>query len=162
MKPQHLHWITSVQVPCTIFLLQCLHLKYLSIFCTEWTSLICKVSSVSLSVLSIGVSDNAGSWTGWTKVRTVINSFFSPDHTLTCKLVSVYTRPVKTRKICSRGVHLDAVKDLSSGSRNFPLVLPLFEDRNWITSYEMNKNAGNKSKHWAYFNLSVHVVRFPR
>ena len=111
MKPQRSHWITSVQVPWRIFLLQCLHFKYFSIFCTEWTSLTCRVSSVSLSVLSIGIWDNAGSWTGWTTVWIVVESFFFPDHTLTCKLVKVYTRPVKRRKICSSGVDLDAVKE---------------------------------------------------
>ena len=60
MKPQRSHWITSVQVPWRIFLLQCLHFKHFSIFCTEYTSLTGKVSSVSLSALSKGIQN--GDW----------------------------------------------------------------------------------------------------
>lgn len=111
MKLQRSHWITSVQVPWRIFLLQCLHLKCFSIFCTECKSPTCNVSSVSVSVLLMGIWHNAGSSNGWTTVRVVVDSFFFPDQTLTCKLVSVYTKPAKRRKTCWKGVDADAVKE---------------------------------------------------
>ena len=84
------------------------------------------------------------------------------SHHYTNPAPHVYTRPVKRRKICSRDVDLDEVKEpdlklpqiwvVAQGS--FLLVLPLFEDR---TQHELR----NEQK-WGKQSKVEHVVRFPQ
>ena len=163
MKLQRSHWIAPVQVPWRIFLLQCLHLKCFSIFWTECTSLTCNVSSVCLSVLLMGIWHNAGSSNGWTTVCVVVDNFFFPDHTLTCKLVSVYTKPVKRRKTCWKGVDADAVKE-----SHLKLLLIHIQSLKKVLSWyyscsqkEELDNTSYKIQIVGNSHRSVHVVRSP-
>ena len=75
---------------------------------------------------------------GWTTVCVVVDNFFFPDHTLTCKLVSVYTKPVKRQKNlmkrrwcrCSQGISLKITfGSYTVTQESFVLVLQLFAKR---------------------------------
>ena len=93
----------------------------------------------------------------------VVDNFFFPDHTLTCKLLSEYTKPVKRRKTCWKGIDADAVKE-----SHLKLLLIHIQSLKKVLSWyyscsqkEELDNTSYKIQIVGNSHRSVHVVRSP-